>query len=149
VGKAETRWAALARRLVEHEAGGRMEATALAEATERACVRLQDRLVPLVGPDGFRIMLTNAIDITRSEHSFLQAIDARAELDGCFVNLAEAVKGRLPEEALAAVTRLLAEFIGLLGSFVGDALTLRLVRGAWPEIAWEKTGPTRADGRES
>jgi hypothetical protein len=149
VGKAETRWAALARRLVEHEAGGRMEVRALAEAAERVCMRLHDRLVSLVGPDGFRIMLTNAVDITRSEHSFLQAIDARAELNGCFAHLTDAVNGRPPEEALAGVTRLLAEFIGLLGSFVGDTLTTRLVRGAWPEIAWEKTGPTTADDRES
>jgi len=140
LGKAETRWAALARRLLEHEVAGRLEPAALAEATERACVRLHERLVPLIGPDGFRIMLANAVEITRSEHSFLQAIDTRAELNGCFTHLAEAVKGRRTEEALTAMAGLLGEFIGLFGSFVGEALTLRLVRQTWPEIAWEGTG---------
>jgi hypothetical protein len=132
----DPRWAGLARRLIGHEAGARTDPASTAAALERACQRLKDRLVPLIGPDGFRIMLANAVDVTRADHPFLQAIDSRADLNGCFHELSEAMRGCTGEAALAGAVRVLSAFLGLLGSFVGDALTERLVRGAWPDIPW-------------
>lgn len=130
------RWQTLAGRLVEHESAGRHDALALGQATERVCARLADRLVPLIGPEGFRILLANAVDLTRTEHAFLQAVGSRVDVRGCLVGLGDALRDRAGAEAMAAVTALLGRFMQLLGGFIGEALTARLIERAWPEVDW-------------
>ena len=46
-----------------------------------------------------------------------------------------------PEAAVALAARLL----GLLVTFLGEPITLRLVRDAWPDAVWDKTVNNRGD----
>ncbi len=142
--EAQGRWRALARRLVEQEAAAQTT-DALAEATERTCARLRERLVQVIGPEGFRILLTNAVDMTRTEHLFLRAAEWRVDADGGVSGLREAVRGRSRTEALGALTAVLGRFMELLAGFIGEALTARLVERTWPAVRRKDRG---VGGRE-
>ncbi|HWP35603.1 MAG TPA: hypothetical protein VNM66_08400 [Thermodesulfobacteriota bacterium] len=130
----------IARRLIEHEAGGRHGTDALAQAAERTCERLREHLAPLIGPMGFRVLLASALDLARSKHPLLRHVDVRAEQSGCLSGLTEAAKGREPAEFGAAIAALFGGFIGLLESFIGESLTLRLIRKAFPGVTWRDGG---------
>ncbi len=58
---------ALARRMLLHEAGGRVEPVALAEAVERADARLRGRLADLIGLTGYTTLLARAVRLAQAE----------------------------------------------------------------------------------
>ncbi len=57
------------------------------------------------------------------------------EADGSLDGFLEAASKQDPQEAIKGEAALLAQVLGLLITFIGGALTLRLVRDIWPEAA--------------
>ena len=57
----------LARRVLRHEAGGRAEPAALAEAAERADARLRGRLASLIGQTGYTTLVARAVRLAQAE----------------------------------------------------------------------------------
>src|ERR671939_1406472 len=70
----------LARRVLRHEAGGRAEPAALAEAAERADARLRGRLASLIGQTGYTTLVARAVHLAQAEVPALErvTIDALA-----------------------------------------------------------------------
>ena len=126
----------LARRLLVHEAGGRQAPADLAEATERAFQRLRQRLARLIGLAGFNALLARALRLAQADFPALERVafdeHAGTGLTGAR-QFATAAAGD-PAEAGAALVAVLAQFIGLLKTFIGEDLGVRLVREAWPDL---------------
>mgnify|MGYP005870018033 CR=1 FL=1 len=138
----------LARRLLAQEAAGRCSPPALAEATERACQKLRQRIALLLGQAGFHALLTRALQLAAAEAPFLQGVRVDGEAAGPLPGLRESVAGRDRGEAAAGLAAVLASFIGLLTTFIGRNLGLRLVYEVWPELAPAPPGTGKEEAKE-
>jgi hypothetical protein len=88
-------------------------------------------LAALVGASGFRSLLSRALALAHAEVRWLRAMHVKA--DGTLESPAEI--GQLDqEEAARGEVVLLAELLGLLVTFIGETLTLRLLQDAWPGV---------------
>lgn len=111
----------LAQQLVEYEDRFRPDD---ASQTQPVIERLKPSLVPLVGKMGFCSLLARALMLAKRESPFLR--DTRIE-DDCRLN-------GLPADDSSGMVVLIAHLIGLLTTFMGQTLTLRLLRNTWPEL---------------
>ncbi len=140
---------ALARRALLDDAGERPEPAALAEAIERADARLRARLVDLVGLTGYTALVARAVRLARAENPALDrvTVDTGADAEGTLRGVREAVEAARargdPRAAEAGLISILAHIIGLLITFIGEDLALRLVHEAWPEPAPDHAAPER------
>jgi len=123
-----------ARRLFEHEAGGRQRTQDFADAMERVCQALQTRLVPLVSIAGFNALLARAATLAAREFPFLAAIGAITTPNCSYDGLRQAAEGRDPAEVADALVAILANFLWLLVIFIGENLGLRKVHEVWPDV---------------
>jgi len=126
-------------RLLAHEAGERPDAEALADAAERAFDKLRLHLSKLLGTDGFRVLLRRAITLARVEFPWLEGVEAQS--DGSLKGLAAAAAARGGDstaahdaEVVEGITAVPDHFLGLLQAFIGQDLSLRLLRGVWPQV---------------
>ncbi len=121
-----------ARQLLLHEAGHE-EPAALAAALERTHAQLRRRLVGLIGRAGFAALFARALRLARGAHPGLAGVAGvapDAEPGATPVGLRAFAAAHAPDEAAAALTEILAEFVGLPVAFIGEELALRLVREA-------------------
>ena len=132
----------LALRVLQHEAGGRRAPEALADAAEHVCLTLCLRLARLVGGAGCMALLERALHLAKAECPALGGVRAAAEPAGRFEGLRDSVRVVPPAQAREALAALPAHCIGLLATFIGEDLALRLVDGIWPEVSL--TGAHRA-----
>jgi hypothetical protein len=98
----------------------------------RVCNKLRRSLTRLAGRDGFAALLARSLALARLECPLLNRITIKPDgsLDG-FEQLA-ADEARAGAEAAVALT---AHLFGLLVTFIGKPLTVRLIRESWPEIS--------------
>ena len=101
----------------------------------RVCEKLRISLTRFAGEDGFTSLLRRSLTLARADLPALRAVHLGegGSLEGLEELAAEASGGRddMGEAAIAITANLLA----LLVTFVGETLTLRLVRAAWPEAS--------------
>ncbi len=95
------------------------------------CEKLRISLTRFAGAEGFSSLLRRAIALARTEVPALHGITVKA--DGSIEGLEELAEGAGSGgvEAAAALT---AHLLGLLVTFIGEPITLRLVREAWPAL---------------
>jgi hypothetical protein len=84
---------------------------------------LRTHLTRLVGADGFASLLRRALAVASAEIPALAGV--KLSLDGHL----EGMEAISPDSTAA----LAAHLLGLLETFIGEGLTLRLVREAWPD----------------
>ncbi len=122
-----------ARRVLTLEAAAGKPNDAESPAIFLVCEKLRRPLSRLTGVAGFRSLLSRALALAGDEVRWLRAIHVKS--DGSLEGLDE-VEARLSkiEMAKGEVT-LIAQLIGLLVTFIGEPLTLRLVQEAWPEVS--------------
>jgi hypothetical protein len=138
----------LARRLLQHEAGGALDADSLATAVEGACRKLSDELETLVGRGGVAALLGRAVSLAKREFPYLAGVRLQAEAPLSFAALHQSLQGRTPEEAQAASTSLLANLLGLLANLLGEDLGLRPVMSVWPNLLAEPGSPAARETGE-
>src|ERR1700685_2932688 len=116
----------LAQRLLAYEAvaGGHSEPAE--SAAFRVCAKLRRPLATLAGVAGFRSLLSRALALARVEAPSLSAVQVAA--DGSVKGLDELASQTGKEQARDGGAILVAHLIGLLLTFVGEGLTLRLVQ---------------------
>jgi hypothetical protein len=134
---------ALAGRLIAIEAARDDPLAAPAGVAVRVCEKLRLPLTKLIGIAGFRSLLSRALEMAKAEVPPLGAVQVRA--DGSMAGFAPALQdqaGGLAADGDAVVTRLL----GLLMTFIGEPLTLQLMREAWPDVP--VGGSDRGGGEE-
>jgi hypothetical protein len=97
-----------------------------------ACEKLRPVLATLLGNLGFNALLSRALALATTEVQWLGALHVDA--DGALEGLAAPQATVSPAENARGGVVLLAQLLGLLATFIGDDLTLRLVREVWPKL---------------
>ena len=104
--------------------------------TPVACLvidKLRPQLATFMGNIGFRALLSRTLALSNTEFPWLRAVHVKAE--GSLEGLDE-LDGQVdPDEIFEGCLALLAQMLGLLVTFIGEDLTLRLVREVWPKLS--------------
>jgi hypothetical protein len=122
----------LARRLLAVEAARQSAADPPGQDAARVFWRLRVSLVRFAGADGFASLLRRAVALARAEFPALRVV--KTNVDGSLEGIEQLVANADSSagEAAVAVT---AHLLGLLVTFIGEPLTVRLVREAWPDAS--------------
>lgn len=145
---ARTTYAQLARWLMVTEVHADAHPVEVWVAANRVCLKLSVRLARLVSPGGAQAIWARALHLARREFPFLTGV--RADPDACFDGLAEHLRGVEPAAADAALQAVLGRVLDLLVGFIGEDLTLHLVREVWPDMPLLVPGrPGDADDHEA
>ena len=92
-------------------------------------------LTRLAGVAGFRSLMTRALALATVEVPGLEAVQVRP--DGSLEGFEAAAHHLVDGDGEAGVV-VVAQLLGLLVTFIGEPLTLRLVRDAWPETPFDE-----------
>ena len=100
------------------------------QATVQVTEKLRITLTRFAGRDGFYALLSRALALSKAQVPALQPVKIRAEgsLEGFLDNTDGGVV-------------LIAHLLGLLATFIGESITLRLLREAWPEETLDLSAP--------
>ncbi len=128
----------LARRLLASEAEHTPRTGDHLDEAVRVCETLRLPFSRLAGVYGFTSLLSRALALAKKEAPLLQAVQVRA--DGSMEGWVEAGRDGADGGSLKGGEILVARLLGLLVTFIGEALTLRLVRDAWPDLFEEGAG---------
>ena len=124
----------LAQRLLAYEAVAGENSEPAESAAFRVFAKLRLALITLAGLAGFRSLLSRALTLARADAPDLSAVEVAA--DGSLKGLDE-LASQAEEEAQEGGVVLITQLIGLLLTFIGNDLTLRLVQDVWPEASFE------------
>jgi hypothetical protein len=120
-----------AKRLVADEARENKSPATKTPADFNACEKLRPKLATLMGNAGFHALLSRALALAKAEVPWLRAVHVKA--DGTLEGVDEQHAQLDPDELFECRVVLLAQLLGLLVAFIGENLTLRLVREVWPK----------------
>jgi hypothetical protein len=114
----------LAQRLLVQEGAETIPSMENIHAVSRVCDKLRQPFATLAGVAGFRSLLARALTLAKRESP---------DLGGWEIKLDGSLEGLSGETAqLGAV--LIAHLIGLMITFIGESLTLRLLHDVWPDM---------------
>jgi hypothetical protein len=133
MSRATPRMRAFSERLIAYETRANNSPDTETPATFLVVEKLRPNLATLMGNIGFRALLSRALVLTNAEVAWLRAV--RVKADGSFEGLDELEAHVNPEEIAEGRVVLLAQLLGLLVAFIGETLTLRLVRDVWPKLS--------------
>ena len=123
-----------AKRLIAYEArGNKSFETKKTPAAFHVCEKLRVHLSTFMGNAGFRALLARSLALASAEVAWLRAMHVKA--DGSLEGLDELEAQVDPNEIAEGCVVLLAQLLGLLVAFIGEDLTLRLVREVWPQLS--------------
>ena len=118
-------------RLIEYEARGSKLCKPATVDVFDVCEKLRPPLAMLMGNGGFRGLIGRARALASAEVPWLRSLKVNSE--GTVTGLVE-IQPPVSMDALSAGRiELLAQMLGLLVAFIGENLTLRLVREVWPK----------------
>ncbi len=133
----------LARRVLALEAARDSSDGRGGEAMQ-VCEKLRVPLAKLVGVAGFRSLMGRSLALATAEVPWLDSVQVRA--DGSLEGFDAARRPRDGAPDGEAGVAIVGQLLGLLVTFIGEPLTLRLVRDAWPDVPADETAQ-RAEGR--
>ena len=137
----------LAQRLLSYEASAGKASEPVESTTLRVYQKLRESLGALAGSAGFHALASRALTLARSEVPSLGAVQVGADgnLEGMSATepSIKVEQDRVHEGGVILISRLL----GLLFIFLGEALTLSLLREAWPGAAFDDRNS--GNGRKS
>jgi hypothetical protein len=126
----------LAKQVLTIEAASRRASDAHAHEAVRVCEKLKISVSRLAGADGWASLLRRSLALARDDVPLLSHVTLKPDcsMDGLEALAAQDAQGAV--EAGAAIVRHLLE---LLVTFIGEPLTLRLVRESWPDASLDET----------
>ena len=123
-------WAEL---LIAGQKTGNQPRGAKSLAAFRESEQLRPQLAALMGNGGFRALLARALTLAAMQVSWLRLVQVKA--DGSLEVSDEGEKQADPVQLAEGRVVLLAKLLELLAAFIGEKLTLRLVKETWPTIS--------------
>jgi hypothetical protein len=136
----------LAHRLLAYEAGATKTSDLMASVIVRVYEKLRQGLGEFAGVAGFQSLASRALALARTEAPSLSAV--RVSADGALLGLGQGLgeidhqidiekdpAGESPAGEGGII--LIARLLGLLHLFLGEALTLSLLRVTWPGAAFD------------
>ncbi|HEU6448477.1 MAG TPA: hypothetical protein VFV23_08575 [Verrucomicrobiae bacterium] len=122
-----------ARRLIACETMGKKSSATKPLAAFLVIEKLLPHLTTLMGNAGFRALLSRALALAGAEVPWLRSLHVKA--DGSLDGLEELeTKVEMKKIAGGGVV-LVAGLLGLLVAFIGEKLTLQMVREVWPKLS--------------
>ena len=125
----------VARRLLAYEAAAGRNSEPTEPAAFRVFEKLRRPLCSLAGVAGFRSLLSRALALARAEAPSLRAVEVSG--DGSLKGLEALGPQKDKEVSGDGGALLIAQLLGLLLTFIGEGITLRLVQDVWPEFAFD------------
>ena len=123
----------LALKVLAQHAGPGAGAKVLAAAARRAYDDLARVAAPLIGQVGVDALTGRALHLAQREYPWLVHPGDPEQPEGSFAQVISGLERQDPAVATAAAAALFATFTGLLVTFIGEPLTARLLRKAWPD----------------
>lgn len=124
-----------AKRLLASEGDSGLSSEECAGAARRVYETLNARLAPLLGSAGVQMLFVRSGKLAQAEFASVAEVgtpEGLSELGACLQALD-------PADATEAAAILFGTFLDLITTFVGDRLTVLVLRSAWPTI--EDTAP--------
>ncbi len=131
-----------ARRLLAHEGAAgsaRQHSAGESAAAGRVYDKLHAQLAPLVGAAGVHLLFMRSAKLAQGELAWLAEIPT---VEGP-TKLRECLHAQEPALATESAAALFGTFFTLLTTFIGERLTNRVLRDAWPTI--EGAAPQETD----
>lgn len=141
----------LVRRLLTLEAAENQDQESVIGAAERVSDKLRLHLSARIGQEGYRTLLARALTLATVQFPHLSAV--RVAENGSLVGLRQA-SGAGSQEPQDAITQqdavegavaLVAHLLGLLITFIGEDLALRMVSAVSPALALPAVAEDTAD----
>jgi hypothetical protein len=126
----------LALKVLAKHAGTAAGSEALAAAARRAYDDLAQASAPLIGQVGVDALTGRALHLAQREYPWLvntPGTPPPEQSEGPFTQVIVCLERQDPAVATEAAGAVFATLAGLLVTFIGEALTARLLRQAWPE----------------
>lgn len=101
----------------------------------RVCEKLRQPLSRLAGVAGFRSLLSRALALASDKVRWLKTIQIAA--DGSLEAVDDTQAQLSRREVNEGEVVLVAHFIGLLVTFIGEGLTTQLLHELWPDITFD------------
>ncbi|HVT04093.1 MAG TPA: hypothetical protein VHL58_12050 [Thermoanaerobaculia bacterium] len=117
--------------VLTRRAGSGADAAAVASTAGRAYEDLAGVLVPLIGQVGFDAVTTRALHLAQREYPSAPA--GGTEQAGAFTQVSFWLKQQDGALAMDAAATMLSTLGALLVTFIGEPLTMRLLRKGWPD----------------
>lgn len=121
----------LSRCLITYETKNKSSET-IPSGSFHVCEKLRPHLATLMGNEGFRALLSRALALANVEVPWLGTVHVKA--DGSMEGLNEIKAQVEPEDIAEGSVVVFAQLLGLLVAFIGETLTLRMVREVWPKL---------------
>jgi hypothetical protein len=120
-------------RLLAREAGTGGDARAIAAAARRLCERFARQVSPLIGDAGVAAICARSLHLTQRQFPSLAPLHASDQSDAPFTHLQVSLEQQEATVATRAAVGVLTTAGDLLALFIGENLTTRLLREAWPD----------------
>lgn len=131
----------LATQLIACEAKGNKSSEPNIPGAFQVCEKLRPPLATLMGKAGFQAVLSRALAVSSGEAPWLGAV--RVTADGSLEGWDKPEVKVAPKEEAESGLLLVTQLLGLLVVFIGENLTLRLVREVWPNLSLEELNFTK------
>ena len=121
-----------AKRLIALEARSN-SAKAKSPPAFSAIEKLRPHLATLMGNAGFRAILSRALALASAESSWLSTL--HLSVDGSLQGSNEIAREADSRQVAEGTVALVSQLLGLLATFIGEDLTVHLVREVWPQLS--------------
>ena len=123
----------LARRVLTVEASSQSAVEPRAHAAVRVCEKLRVHLTRFIGADGFRAIQRRALALARAE---IPALDRVTQKDDGTLEGLDGLTGESRDAGGDAAAAIITHLLSLLVTFIGQPITVRLLREAWPDASF-------------
>jgi hypothetical protein len=124
-----------AKRLLAHEGNSGSSSAECAAAAWRLYEKLNARLAPLLGSAGVQALFVRSAKLAQAEVGSLAEVAAPEGMN----KLGAVLQALDPADATEVAATLFGTFFELMTTFIGERLTVLVLRSAWPAI--EDTAP--------
>lgn len=122
----------LARQMLTIEAASQRAANAHPHEAVRVCEKLRVSLTRFAGAEGFASLLRRSVSLARAEIPSLSGLNTKPD---CSLQGLEILAERDATGGVEVGATIIAHLLGLLVTFIGEPLMLRLVRESWPDVS--------------
>ena len=123
----------LAARVLVNKAGRDADAASVAIAARRRFEELAGVLTPIIGQVGMDALADRALHLAQREYPWLGNTRNPEQVEGRLIGVSMSLEHQEPGLATEAAAAVLAQFAALLVTMIGEPLTVRLMRQAWPD----------------
>ena len=123
----------LAMRALAQRKGSAASAAALAAAAQRAYDDLTRVSAPLIGDVGVNALTGRTLYLAQRQYPWVVHAREPEEWNGPFEQIVFCLERQDPAVATEAAGAVLTTLAGLLVTFIGEPLTVHLLRQAWPD----------------